>query len=571
MDATTAPRQRYLKRNEALKSKRLSWLNHWQELSDYIKPRRGNFNSTPSDVSSTAGQKKNQHIINNTPTTSSRVLAAGMMAGITSPARPWFRLTTPDPDLAESAGVREWLHRVEERLRLIFARSNVYKSLHETYADLGDFGTAALHIDEDAEDLIRSYVLPIGQYALANDERLRVSTVYRETTFTVEQLVRRFGKDACSVTVQTAFAAGDLDRVIPVLNVIEPRSNYEPGKIGPPGMKWKSCWLEIASDDPSRLLAENGYEEFPVMAPRWDVNGENVYGDSPGMVALGDCRALQLYEKRKAELVDKLSRPPMQAPSSLQNQRVSLLPGDVTYVPDVATGQVFRPAMDVNPAGLQAIELSVQQLERRVQQAYYADLWLALLNSEGQMTAREVAERHEEKMLQLGPVMERLQDELLDPLIDRVYGIALRNGQIPPAPQELQGVNLRVEYISIMAQAQKLLGTSAVERLLGLVGNVAAVHEEITDKIDFDKVVTEYGDMLGVKPDLIRTDEQVSAMRKAREQAAQQQAAMQQASVAAQNAKVLADTDMGGDNALNRLVNNLGGTAAAAAGSGLAN
>ena len=177
------------------------------------------------------------------------------------------------------------------------------------------------------------------------------------------------------------------------------------------------------------------------------------------------------------------------------------------------------------------------------------------------MTAREVVERHEEKMLQLGPVMERLTDELLDPLIDRTFSVLLRNGDLPPPPEELQGMELKVEYISILAQAQKLVGTSAVERLASFVGNLAGVRPEVLDKINFDEMVDQYGGMLGVPPQLIRPDEEVAKLRQARAQQAAQAQQAEAAAASVQGARVLSETDTSSDNALTRILSNLGGGA----------
>jgi hypothetical protein len=216
--------------------------------------------------------------------------------------------------------------------------------------------------------------------------------------------------------------------------------------------------------------------------------------------------------------------------------------------------------MEIPPAAIAVVGAEIREHEARIKTAFFADLWLSLTQGDaGQMTAREVVERHEEKMLQLGPVMERLTDELLDPLIDRAFGILLRNGDLPPPPEELLGMELRVEYLSILAQAQKLVGTSAVERLASFVGNLAGVRPEVLDKVDFDEMVDAYGGMLGVPPQLIRPDEDVAELRQARAQAQAQAEQAQAMAASVQGAKVLSETDTGGDNALTRMLANMGG------------
>jgi hypothetical protein len=558
MDALT-PRQRYLRRYNALKNERSSWIEHWRELCDYIQPRRSRFLSTDTQ---SAGQKRNQHIINGVATWAARTLASGMMAGITSPARPWFRLTTPDPDLAEYGAVKEWLFVCEERLRLAFQRSNIYNALHQVYADLGTPGTAVLHIEEDSEDLIRGYVFPVGSYSLANSSRMRVDTIYRELSLSAAQLVEQFTLERCSDKVRRAYEGGMLDQRFDVLHIIEPNRDVKPGRAGPEGMPVRSCWVERGASEDTPPLREGGFEEFPAMCPRWTVTGEDVYGSSPAMEALGDIRALQVLERKKGQMVAKIVEPPMRAPTALRGQTASLLPGDTTFVDAISPAQMFAPAMEIPPMAVQVVGAEIREHEARIRTAFFADLWLSLTQGDsGQMTAREVVERHEEKMLQLGPVMERLQDELLDPMIDRVFGILLRHGDVPPPPQEMQGQEVRVEYLSILAQAQKLVGTSAVERLASFVGNLAAVRPDVLDKVNFDELVDQYSGMLGVPPQVVRTDEEVAQTRQAKAQAAQAQMQQQQATTAVQGAKVLSETDTGGDNALTRMLSNLGGTA----------
>lgn len=544
-------RQAYLTRWQALKSERQTWLDHYRELSDQILPRRSRFLTSDRNKIN----RRNDKIINSTPRRSARILSAGMMAGLTSPARPWFRLTTPDATLLDNGAVRSWLTMVEERLRMIFARSNLYNALHVFFSDLPVFGTATLHVDEDEEDVLRAYVYPVGSYACATSPRQTVDTVFREFSMTVRQLVQSFGREACSARVREAFDRGRYDEWHDVLHIIGPNLEYQEGKIGPTGMPIHSCWLEVAGDDTNGFLRESGYEEMPTLVARWECTGEDVYGTSPGMDALGDCKALQLLERRKAQVVDKIVTPPMIAPASLANRRFSLLPGDVNYVDSISGNARVEPAVVVPPQALPAVNESIARHEERINSIFYADLFLLLAQSNGpQMTAREVAERHEEKLLQLGPVLERLQDELLDPLIDRAFAIALRSGSLPPPPEVLQGENLRVEYISVIAQAQKLLGVTAIDRYAGFVGQIAALRPDALDKANIDQMVNSYADALGVPPDLVIPDEQVAAIRAERAQQAQAQQAMETAAVSAEAAKNLSQATMGRDNALNRLL-----------------
>lgn len=550
----STPRQRLTKRLTSLDTERNSWLEHWRELSQYIQPRRGQFLS--NDVNK--GWKRNDKLINNTPTIAARTQAAGMMAGISSPSRPWFRLTTPDPDLAEFGPVRGWLHTVEERLRTGFLASNIYLKLHETYEDLGIFGTAVMLVEEGPRGL-HSYVIPAGQYFLASDARQQINTLYRKLQMTVGQLAEQFGLNRCSDNVKNRYREGHLDAWVEVVHVIEPNLNLELGKADKRGKPWRSVWFELQGDERAGFLRESGYESFPVMAPRWHASGSDIYGRSPGMEALGDCRAIQLLERRAAQAADKVIDPPMRGPTSMMNRNASLLPGAVNYADVASGGQKFEPAMELRAEAISIFELKIREHERRINSAFFADLWLMMAQSDRrQMTAREVAERHEEKMHQLGPVLERLNGELLRPLIDRAFDILMRAGHIPPPPEEIQGVDLGVEYLSPMAQAQKLLGITAVDRFVGMGTAIAGVSPSILDKYNLDEVVDSYADMLGIPPDLVRADEEVAQMRQARAAAQQAAAQAQQTLQAAQSAKVLSETNTEEDNGLTRMLGAFG-------------
>jgi hypothetical protein len=548
-------RQQLQARFDALKMERSSWLTRWREIAEHIRPRGFRDQVTQTNK----GDNKHQKIINFVPLEAARTLAAGMMAGITSPSRPWFRLTLEgDVSLVEMPEVKDWLGKCEKVLREDLAKSNIYKALHLIYADLGPFATAAMLIEEDQEDGARAYVFPVGSYCLATSPRGDVDTLFRDVSMTVLQLVKLFGINRCSLGTQNLYRARQYDQRVAVVHAIFPNEDFKEGSLGPSGKKWLSCWWEANSSGEDGFLRQSGYEERPIMAPRWEVTGEDAYGFGPGFAAIGDCKALQLLEKRSAQAADKVVMPAMQAPSASQHGMLSLVPGGVSFVDSLGEGRGLRPAYEVNPNAIQIFEMKIERHEQRIRKAFYADLWLSITQTTGQMTAREVDERREEKLLQLGTVLEALNDELLDPIIDRFFAIALRQGRLPPPPEALQGKTTKTEYISIMAQAQKLLQTTGLERIATYVGNLAALKPEVLDKLDMDQLVDELADALGVPPVIIRADEAVEALRAARAQAAQKQQLMEQGAQAATTAQTLSATSMEDGNALTEMLRGAG-------------
>lgn len=567
-----ASRYEYLRRFGQLVLERSSWLAHWRDLAEQLQPQRFRYFQTDRNK----GYKRNDSIINSTPLIAVRTLAAGMMSGITSPARLWFRLMMSDADLAEYEPVKEWLEIVERRVFETFAQSNVYNSLQTGYTDLGAFGTHVAIVEEDHRDVIRLYCPPVGRYALANGARLEPDTMFREDSLTVGQLVEQFGLKRCSPFVQNAWKQGNYSQWVDIVHAIEPNRYPDPTAADHTGKAWKSCWFERGAGSQlqfaeasgpggdHQFLAEGGYEEFPVLAPRWNVTGVDVYGTSAGMDVLGDARALQLYEKRSAQVLDKIVNPPLVSVGGSRATRLSLLPGDVNHVDAVQNGKPLYPAIEVSPSALPAVMEEKRTIERRINTGLFADLFLMLASQPegGDMTAREVAERHEEKLIALGPVLERVNTEYLAPLVNRTMGIMARKGLLPPAPQELKGQDYKVEFISVLAQAQKLLGVTSNDRAWAFASTVAQARPEVLDRVNVDKLLEDQFDRLGVSPKVIVPEDEAQKVRDSRAKQQQAQAQGQALLAASQGAKNLAQSPTDGRNALTDIANTLSPAAA---------
>ena len=547
---------------------------HWRDLGEYILPRRPRFFVT--DVNN--GDRRNQKIIDSTATMAARTLASGMMSGVTSPSRPWFRLSTGVRDFDELGEVRRWLNDTRDDILRVFNKSNLYNVLPIVYGDLGVFGTACMMIEEDFTDnVVHFRSFPVGSYFLGVDEKGRVNVFMREFMMNARQIIEKFatdvdGKidfDVVTTQIRDAYKNGHTEQWFYVTHVIRPNPNYDPTKSQSKYKKYQSVYYEQGlskqhfsgqslgspttdvgyGGDDEKVLRERGYDFFPIFAPRWAVTGEDVYGtDCPGMVALGDIKALQLMHKRKAQALEKKVNPPLVAPPSLKNKATSMLPGDITYLDEGQATDRLRPLHEVQ-FQLSELYQDIQEHQMRVQRACYEDLFLMLARSDRrQITAREIEERHEEKLLALGPVLEQINQDLLDPLIDVAFGMMVeREGLIGPPPEELQGVDLKVEYISIMAQAQKTIGVSSVERFVGFVGQMAGFDPSVADKLDTNKIIDNYGDMVSVDPNMVRTDEEVEAIRQQRAQAQAQQQQAQSLKDSASAAKDLSQAQIGND------------------------
>ena len=536
----------------SLQTERSSWISHYRELSDYLLPRSARFYRSDRNK----GTKKHNAIFDNTATRSLRVLSAGMMSGMTSPARPWFRLALPDEEMMDYGPVKDWLADVQRRMLNVFARSNTYLALHAVYEELGAFGTSSIVMMDCFDKVIHHYNSPTGEFALAADYKGRVNTLYREFEKTVGELVSEFGFENCSRTVQTLHTSGNLEAWVTVIHGIEPRVDRDPRMIDGKNKPWKSIYFEPGRDEgPDKVLREGGHDRFPALCPRWHKMGGDVYGSSPGMEALGDIKQLQHEQLRKANGIDYMTKPPLQVPAGMKGRDIDYLPGGVTYVDAPGSQHAVQTLFSVN-LNLDHLLMDIQDVRERIRSAFYADLFLMLATSDNtRMTATEVAERHEEKLLMLGPVLERLHNELLSPLIDETFAKMLAAGLIPPAPEELQGMDLDVEFVSMLAQAQRAVGVNSIDRYVANIGVLAQIKPEVLDKLDADKWADVYGDMLGVDPDLIVSSENVAIVRQQRAQAQQQAAQMESIERQATAAQKLGTVKTNEQNAATDIIN----------------
>lgn len=547
MDKQTLRRDT-LRRLDALRNERSPLMEDWRKISSNILPHTGRFLTSERNRK----LRRMNRVPDSSATRAVRTLTAGLMSGMTSPARPWFKLATADAELNKSHHVKLWLDEACRIIHAVFHKSGTYRALHTMYEELALYGTAASVVTLDFQHVIHHTPLTAGEFFIATNWRGEVDTLYREFERTVAEVVGEFGRDAVSPMVRNQFDAGNLDAPVALIHAIEPRLVRRSSSPFAQDMPWRSVYLEQGSDT---ILRESGFRRFPALCPRWQVSGGDIYGTSPAMEAMGDVLQLQHEQLRKAEAIDYQIRPPLQVPITMKNREQDLLPGGIVYH-DGSTPVQSIWQVQTDPSML--LE-DIQDVRARIRYAFYADLFLMVSQHDTRMTATEVAERHEEKMLMIGPVLERLQNELIMPLVDLTFDAVVSGGMLPPPPQELQGMDLDIELVSILAQAQKAIQSNTIDRFVGQVANLAQLDITALDRLDVDALIDEYGDALGAPPAIIRPREKAEEIRAARAEAqAQQQQQMQVAQVV-DSAQKLGNTPMGQGSALDSALEGLSG------------
>ncbi|WP_428075527.1 portal protein [Candidatus Avelusimicrobium luingense] len=487
----------YKRQYDALKNEQSSWLPVWKELGAYLAPTRGFFDGQLPNQGRRIDHKM---LLDSAPCLSVEVLCAGMMSGLTSPSRSWFDLSLAPEEMMDLPGAREWIFDVKKRLEEVFAKSNVYGVLHGFYEEIAVFGTAAFLVEEDKDKGIYCRPFTIGEYCLGTDEKGRTNRFGREFFLTAEQLIEKFGAENVPAQICALPAEQQSAKYYKVFHLITPNTHHSPLLRDHHHMAFTSVYFL----EDGHILRRGGYKEFPVIAARWEVkNASDVYGKGPGWKCLGDVKMLQKMQKTKLVALDKSTNPPVMVSANVQGE-VNLLPGGVTRYNGTGDGAV-RPAYQVQP-DLNSLDAAIESVRATIRSQFFADVFLALSaqNYTG-MTATEVAERHQEKMLVLGPVLERLKNELLDPLIDRAFNLLVRQGLLPTPPQSIQGMPIKVEYVSMIAQAQKAAGLSSLVQGLNYAASVAAAQPEILKRVDYECALEEGLKALGVAPALLKS------------------------------------------------------------------
>jgi Bacteriophage head to tail connecting protein len=551
-----------------LRQWRTPWWMHAGEIANEMLPRRYFWVITPNNM--TRGLPINQNVVDSTATQAIGVCASGMMDGLSSPTKIWFKLDAPEGFEIDEGG-KLWLNEFQRRIYEVLAGSNYYDRKYQFYEDQITFGTAPMLIYEDRDRVIDCQVPCFGEYFGACANNNSIETFYREFVLTVRAIVQRFGPKAVAGTdVGELWNSKQLNTEFIVAHCIEPNFPAEQygqkPKLGviPGGFAYREVyWLRgMSSPQP---LAIKGYREKPFMYAPWTQRANDPYGRGLGQDALPDVRQLNRLTERVAEAIDKGIRPSMLADASLKNEPASTLPNKVTYVPNLTTSGGMKAMYEPDPRFIEFGDKIIERLQTRVEKWFHNDTFLMISQMEGVQPRNELelTERRGEKLLRLGPVIERnLREDQIG--LQRVVSIMNRRGLVPPRPMSMRNVPIQVKFVSKLALIQQAAKTAGMERTMVMAGRMEAAMPGTLDNINSDKFIRDYGEAVEYPPEDWNDPQTIKTIRGQRQEAAQ---AANQAHMAekvtpamASAAQNLSQTDTGGGlNALQLLLGNTGG------------
>jgi len=495
-----------IKRFDRLTSQRQNWETHWQEVADYMMPRKADVTKLRS-----RGDKRTELIFDSSPLQAVELLAASLHGMLTNPSTPWFSLRFKEEDMENEDEAKEWLESATETMYSAFNRSNFQQEIFELYHDLITFGTAAMFIEEDEEDVIKFSTRHINEIYIAENDKGRIDTVFRKFKLSVRAAIQKFGTSPDFEVI----AKKDPYEEIDIIHAIYPRSDFDPNKQDRSNMPFESVYMTAKGEE----LSVSGFREFPFVVPRYLKASHEIYGRSPAMTALPDVKMLNEMSKTTIKSAQKQVDPPLLVPDDGFILPVRTVPGGLNFYRSGTRDRIEPLNIGANtPLGLNMEE----QRRDSIRNAFYVNQ--LMMQNGPQMTATEVIQRNEEKMRLLGPVLGRLQSELLKPLIDRTFNIILRKNLFQPAPDFLAGKDIEIEYVSPLAKAQKSTELQSIMRAIEIMGSLANV-APVFDHVNMDKLVRHLADIVGVPQKILKSQSQLDAERKQKEQ---QQAEMQQ-------------------------------------------
>ena len=527
----------YIKKRCAnLESVRQTWEDHWQEILDYVMPRKADVTFVRS-----RGEKRTEVLYDSTAITANNLLAASLQGTLTSASLPWFHLKLRDTELNQNRDVQLWLEDAAKRMYEIFNESNFNTEVHELYLDLVSIGTGAIFVEEGSKGFDKEGIhfncLHIAEYFIQENINGKVDTLYRKYKLTARQAIQEFGEENVGEKILESVKEKP-DKEFNFIHAVEPTEDYERA-VGKSNTKLPVHSCHVCTED-KMVVRTGGYNEFPYLVPRWSKATGEIFGRSPSYNALPDIKTLNKAVEIGLKAWAKAIDPPLLVQDDGVIGRVRMTPAGITVV---------RHDGAIKPLQIgsnwQITDMKENQLRTSIRQAYYSDQ--LQLQDGPQMTATEVQVRYELMQRLLGPTLGRFQSEFLNPLIERTFGIMLRAGALLPEPEVIQGQKIDVEYVGPLARSQRMEESVAIDRLYELAVNVVQVDPSIMDNINHDEAIRLRGDLLGVPKIVLRSRDEVEELREQRQQAqmAQQQAEQQQQAAQAALTQGQAMSEMG--------------------------
>lgn len=496
---------------------RSNWTSYWTEIAKFVQPTKND----PYGFRA-KGDKRGDELLDSTAIHSNELLASALHSMLTNPSTPWFGITTGIEEIDGNDDARMWLSNSVRTMHNVLNNSNFQTEIHELYLDQGSFGTGSILIEEDDETVVRFQARSLFELFVLENNKGIIDTVFREFKMNYKQLVDAFGEEWIPENEEESYKQDMYGKEYTIVHAILPRKDgysYEKAQL-PQQYLYASCYI---LKDKNILLQEGGFSEFPYAIPRWTKIAGEVYGRSPAMKALPDIKMLNKMMEVTIKAAQLQVAPPLAVPDDGFILPVKLQPFGITYYRS-GTQDEIKPLFQ--NMRLDLSENLINTVRSKIQQAFFIDQ--LQLRDGPQMTATEVNQRTEQQLRLLGPILGRQHNELLKPLIERVFAICMRKKLFGPLPSVLSKRQISFIYSSQIAKVQRTQEVAVINQMIGSIAPIIQSQPDTLDYLDGDKIIKYASSAYMLPAELIRKKTDVENMRKAKQQAMQQRAKEEQ-------------------------------------------
>lgn len=503
-----------IQRHESLKGDTHHWKEHWSDIACFVMPEKDDIYYQNKYNN---GQKDQSRLFDHTAILANEKLASALHGMLTNPTLDWFGFTSEIPEIDKRDDARKFFAKSSDVIHSTLNGSNFQEQIHQIYLDLGGFGTGWIAIEEDDETVVNFQTSPIFESTIDENSRGRIDTCFREYKWSYRKVLQKFGTDWIKDDYEKEQINKRLNEEVTILHAVYKNEKFNPAIKNFTEKAFDSIF--ILKDDET-LLAKEGFNEFPFAIPRWSKISSEKYGRSPSMTALTTIKYLNQVRKNHMIALQKTVNPPLAVSDKGLMSPLKTRPGAINYVrKGLDASKMVDPLFTgANPS---ASYQEIDNLIFMIREAFFLN---ELQLREGpQMTATEVLRRTEEQVRIMAPILGRLHNELLKPIIDRVFAILLRKNKLPEIPEILKGRDIKITYSSMIARSQRVAEIDNLTRAVGTAAPIIQMDSNVIDYLDTDETFKLILKTMTTNVDIIRDENDVAEIRESRAEALQAQ------------------------------------------------
>jgi len=514
-------RIKYFKeRLHSLKTKRVDFEIDWKDISKFLSPSTGIFDTNPSDIKDKRRYTFPKDNMNGKPQRYMRDLATSLVATLCPPDSRWFGYKVDNMTRDEQS----WLYKASLRVMQSFQANGISSYLDSLFYEGGLYGLSVISLEKSQKKELDFGAFTCGEYYLSEDFEGNENILYHRFVMDAEQLKNWFGYDNLPDQLKRELDTGNGFRNYNCVQAVEPNPDYLPSFKNEFNKPFVSCvWVESLRDDDC-VLEMRGLDDFPFITFHWYRKITSVYTMGIGHDIIGDVRELQDIEKDTARARKKNIAPPLKGDPALKNIGLKTGSNEINWSNNK---EGISPLYQINFRTDEGVR-AIQEIESRLEYLTFKNLFSFIMSNPKTRTAEEVKKVSQEELIMLGGIIQNAMIAL-GQLCERAFKLMMDQGLLPDnMPQSLRGKTMSVSFHSLLAQSQSLSDLVLVERWIQFVSVVSGMNPIAARKPNILKIIDNYAEKLDIDQDqVVSTDDIMKSLQQEAEAAQTAQAAEQ--------------------------------------------